>query len=115
MNTSPLEMFALMVFAHALADYPLQGEFLARAKNRTAPIAGMPWYQALAAHAIIQGGFVGILSGSISLAVAEAVVHAITDDLKCRGKLGFNMDQVIHIGSKIVWCVIYFSLIRGRT
>ena len=28
-----LELFALMVFAHALADYPLQGDFLSKAKN----------------------------------------------------------------------------------
>ena len=29
---------ALLVAAHALADYPLQGEFLARAKNRFQPL-----------------------------------------------------------------------------
>ena len=35
-------LFWLMV-GHALADYPLQGDFLAKAKNRTAPIPGVPW------------------------------------------------------------------------
>ena len=38
MNLSILEMFSLMIFGHALADYPLQGEFLAKSKNRTAPV-----------------------------------------------------------------------------
>jgi len=112
LNLSLLEMFSLMVFGHALADYPLQGEFLAKSKNRTAPVPGMPWYQALAAHAIIQGGFVGIVTGSLPLAVAETVVHAITDDLKCRGKLGFNADQFIHIGSKFLWCALHFLVLR---
>lgn len=36
---------ALMLLAgHALCDYPLQGDFLAKAKNRAAPLPGVPWY-----------------------------------------------------------------------
>src|SRR3546814_745485 len=83
-----LNLFALMVFAHAIADYPLQGDFLARAKNRTAAIPGFPWWQALGAHSVIHAGFVGVITGSLWLALAEAVAHFITDDLKCRGKIG---------------------------
>lgn len=37
-------LFAALVAGHALADYPLQGDFLARAKNRAAPIPGVPWF-----------------------------------------------------------------------
>lgn len=33
-------IFALMLAGHALADYPLQGDFLAKAKNRANPIPG---------------------------------------------------------------------------
>lgn len=62
---SPLEMLGLMLVGHAIADYPLQGDFLAKAKNRRAPMPGVPWYQALGAHAIIHGGFVGIITGSL--------------------------------------------------
>ena len=32
------------------------GDFLARAKNRTAPIPGFPWWQALTAHAAMHSG-----------------------------------------------------------
>jgi type IV secretory pathway VirB3-like protein len=99
-------ILALLVFGHMLADYPLQGDFLARAKNRTAPIVGVPWWQALAAHSIIQAGFVGVITGSICLAVSEFCVHWITDDLKCRGKINFNTDQAIHIVSKLAWAGI---------
>jgi hypothetical protein len=100
------ETFAALVAAHAVADYPLQGDFLSKAKNRTAPIPGVPWYQALGAHAIIHGGAVALITGKPSLGVAEAVVHAITDDLKCRGKLTYNQDQAIHVGCKALWAML---------
>lgn len=47
-----------LLAGHALADYPLQGDFLSKAKNRTAPIPGVPWQQALGAHVVIHGAFV---------------------------------------------------------
>ena len=96
-------MLFKLLGAHALADYPLQGDFLAKAKNRKAPIPGVPWYQALGAHAIIHGAAVAIITGKPVLGVAEAVVHAITDDLKCRGKLTYNQDQAIHVACKAIW------------
>lgn len=102
----PIQMFGLLMVGHAIADYPLQGDFLARAKNRTAPIPGVPWQQALGAHALIHAGFVGVITGSIALAVCEFAAHWITDDLKCRGKINFNTDQAIHLICKVVWCAI---------
>lgn len=101
-----MKRFLAMVAAHALADYPLQGDFLAKAKNRTAPIPGVPWYHALGAHAIIHGAAVAIITKSHVLGIAEAVVHAVTDDLKCRGKLSFDQDQTIHIASKALWAAL---------
>lgn len=100
------EMFALLIVAHAIADYPLQGDFLSRAKNRTAPLPGVPWQQALGAHSIIHGGFVGLLTGSAWLGLAEVAAHWVTDDLKCRGKIDFNTDQAIHVVCKAVWCAV---------
>lgn len=100
-------MFAMMLVAHALADYPLQGDFLSKAKNVSAPIPGVPWYQAMAAHAVIQGGFVGIITGSLALGIAEAIAHSITDYAKCRNWIAFNADQAIHVSCKIIWCSLY--------
>lgn len=100
------EIFAFMIFTHALGDYPLQGEFLSRAKNRANPVPGVPWYQALAAHSLIQGGLVGLVTGSLWLALAETVAHALIDDAKCTGKLTFNQDQALHIACKIVWVAV---------
>lgn len=98
-------LIALLV-AHALADYPLQGDFLSKAKNRLAPIPGVPWYQALGAHAVIQGGLVALLTGMPLLGLAEALIHAATDDAKCAGRISFNTDQAIHIGCKLAWAMI---------
>jgi len=99
------KLFA-MIGAHALADYPLQGDFLAKAKNRTAPIPGVPWYQALGAHAVIHGAAVAVITRSPVLGLAETAIHALTDDLKCRGRLSFNQDQAIHLACKVLWAAL---------
>lgn len=100
------QILGCLLVAHALADYPLQGDFLSKAKNRFAPIVGVPWYQAMGAHAMIQAGFVGIITGSIGLAIAEFAAHFVTDYLKCAQRISFNTDQAIHIACKIAWAYI---------
>ncbi len=103
---SPIETFGLLIAAHALCDYPLQGDFLAKAKNRAMPIPGVPWWQALGAHALIHGGAVGLITGIWWLGLAEALAHALIDDGKCRGHLTFNQDQAFHVGCKVLWLLI---------
>lgn len=99
-------LLALMIVAHALFDYPLQGDFLAKAKNRAAPIPGVPWYQAMAAHSIIQGGAVWLITASPWLGLAEVAVHFIVDDLKCNNQISYNADQAIHVTCKVVWAAM---------
>lgn len=101
-----LQLFALMIAGHAVADYPLQGEFLAKAKNRFAPVDGVPWYQAMGAHAAIHGGVVGCLTGSVLLGVLECVSHVVIDDLKCGRRISYNMDQLLHVLCKVVWVAV---------
>lgn len=93
----------MLIAGHALCDYPLQGDFLSRAKNRANPLPGVPWYQALGAHAAIHGGMVAAVTGSTAMGVAETLIHAITDDLKCSGRLSYNQDQAIHLACKALW------------
>ena len=100
------DRLAALLGAHAVADYPLQGDFLARAKNRHAPIPGVPWYQALIAHAAIHGLAVGIITRSVRLGVAETVVHAVIDDVKCSGLITYNQDQLLHALCKAFWSSI---------
>lgn len=97
---------ALLIVGHAIADYPLQGEFLAKAKNRISPLPGVPFYQALGAHAVMHGGMVGVVTGSLTLGLCEAAIHAVIDDAKCAGRLSFNQDQAAHVGCKLLWCAL---------
>ena len=104
--TEYLHLFALLVFGHALADYPLQGSFLAEAKNRFKPVPGVPWYQALGAHAVMHGGLVGLITGNLWLGLMEFAIHFIIDDRKCAKVIGYNTDQALHILCKVVWVVL---------
>lgn len=107
-----LELLLLLIGAHFVADYPLQGDFLARAKNRSNPVPGVPWYQALGAHASIHGLAVGLITGYWWLGVLETIAHACIDDAKCTGKIDFNADQYMHFMCKVVWvfAAVYVSM-----
>lgn len=100
-----LSKLFLLLVGHALADYPLQGDFLARGKNHRIPISGVPWYQCMSAHCMIHAGMVYLLTRNIWLAWAEFVLHFAIDYAKCDGRLTFNMDQALHVVCKIAWAV----------
>lgn len=97
----------LLLFAgHALCDYPLQGDFLARGKNHTNPILGIPYYHCLFAHALIHAGMVYLVTHSILFAFLELAVHSVTDYAKCAGWISFNQDQAVHYGCKVLWAIL---------
>ncbi|WP_184156990.1 DUF3307 domain-containing protein [Sphingobium lignivorans] len=98
-----------LIGAHFVADYPLQGDFISKAKNRTAPITGFPWWQALGAHAAIHGAAVALITGVWWLFFAEALIHFWTDDAKCRGRIDINQDQAIHLACKALWFFVPVS------
>lgn len=96
-------MLIALIGAHFFFDYAGQGDFMAKAKNRRAPIPGVPWWSVLTAHACIHGAAVALITGLPMLFIFESVAHWLTDDLKCRGWIGFNTDQAIHIVCKLAW------------
>lgn len=101
-----MEALFWMLVAHGLADYPLQGDWLSKAKNHTQNLVGeVIWPHALAFHCLIHSGAVMIVTGVWWLAAAEFCAHAITDYLKCAGRLTYNQDQYVHIGCKVLWAV----------
>jgi hypothetical protein len=106
---SPLELFGALMVAHAVCDYPLQRDFLAKAKNRVTPIPDFPWWHAMGAHALMHAGAVAWLTGFWWLGALEFVFHFVTDDAKCRGRLTLNQDQFIHALCKVAWVVIAVS------
>lgn len=105
-----LKLLILLFAGHALCDYPLQGDFLSRGKNPRNNV-GVPWYWCLSAHSLIHAGMVLLVTGSTSLAVAEFVIHALTDWSKVRGYISVDVDQYIHFVCKAAWAIIaWYSL-----
>jgi putative copper export protein len=100
-----LAPLAWMLIGHALADYPLQGDWLSKAKNQTLSLVPgeVIWPGALACHAAIHAGAVMLATGSWLLAGLEFVAHALIDLTKCSGRLSYNMDQAMHVLCKLVW------------
>jgi hypothetical protein len=102
MRMSEVGMMLLMLLvAHWVADYPLQGDFLAKAKQ-----SGPLRLYHLVAHAGIHGGAVALATGSLWLGLAEWAAHTVIDELKVRGLTSFALDQALHIGCKLVWLAI---------
>lgn len=106
MPLNVLSKILLLFAGHALCDYPLQGDFLARGKNRFVPLPGVPWFQCLFAHALIHSGMVYLVTRNLTFALLEFAIHFVTDYTKCAGKLTFNQDQAIHYACKIAWAVL---------
>lgn len=110
---SGLSLFGWLLVGHALADFPLQGDFLAKAKNHTTPIPGCPWWLCLAAHSLICAGAVAALT-CWQLGALEFVLHFGTDWLKNEGALGsgetaFAIDQAIHVMCKAAWAYLWIA------
>lgn len=99
-----------LLVLHAISDFPLQGDFLARAKNHSNPIPGVPWLLCLSMHALISAGAVALVM-PVPFAVAEFFVHGVTDWAKNEGLFGtgeraFLVDQAIHVASKAAWWLL---------
>lgn len=96
-------LFALSI-GHAVADFPLQGEYLATGKNwrllKRLQDPARPekiWIACMAAHCLVHAGAVWLITGSSLFAVIELVLHWSIDVAKCSGKTNFNLDQALHI------------------
>lgn len=94
-----------LLIAHALCDYPLQGDFLARAKDPCAGIRGVPWIWPMAAHCGIHAGAVWAITGSGWCAILEFGLHLVFDAAKCCGELSFSGDQVAHVLCKVCYAI----------
>ena len=99
---------------HFLADFPLQGDFLSKAKNHNTAIPGVPWWYALLAHSAIHGFGVMLITGSILLGLIETALHFGIDYFKCEGKTNFVGDQCLHFLCKIfIWFLYLVIIVTG--
>jgi len=109
LSGSLLLFFALLI-GHALADFGLQSEFIARNKVRKAAMDGPRglWFHVLFAHSLIHAGAVWVITGSPLLAAAELVLHAVIDHIRGKERISFNVDQSAHILCKVVYVIVVF-------
>lgn len=115
---SALVMLFALTIGHAFADFPLQGDFLSRGKNRNSPPVQLAdgkrgpenlWAYLMSAHCLIHAGFVWIITGSVILALAEFFLHLSIDVAKCEGKTSFATDQWLHILTKVAYVGILWA------
>ncbi len=103
------------ITAHAVADFVLQHEAMGRGKNRhdaihqDKPPHFPAWYYWLTSHALIHGGAVYIITGSVVLGMIETLLHWLIDYAKCEGYISFHQDQTLHFFCKIAYCVYLAS------
>ncbi len=107
-------LFALII-GHALADYPLQGKFLAIRKNRHikpleygGDVPGIIWVYCLSAHSLVHAGAVWLVTGSVVFGFIEFVVHWLIDFAKCEKWTTFHQDQGLHLLSKVIYVAVIF-------
>ncbi|MDG3577139.1 DUF3307 domain-containing protein [Rhizobium sp. YJ-22] len=99
MDIVTVATLALMLLAaHWVADYPLQGEFLATAKFK-GPLRAYH----LVAHAGIHGGAVALVTGNVWLGLIEWALHTAIDEAKVKGKTSFATDQALHLICKAAY------------
>lgn len=105
--------FLILMFAHLLADYPLQGEFLATTKGKNVI--------SLISHAGIWTGCIAIAGYLIGFDISYIdvislfIVHTIADYLKASNKLWYKeldslkgallIDQLIHVLQIVIFIV----------
>lgn len=109
METTILIFLGLM-FAHLLADYPLQGDFLANMKGKNHIVlvshAGI-WTGCISVAGMVMGLDIGLLDITLLF-----FVHTVADYLKAANKLwykkldslkgGLLSDQLIHVGQIVL-------------
>lgn len=92
------QTFLMLLAAHWVCDYPLQGDFLSRAKQ-----SGPLRIYHLVAHAGIHAGAVFLVTGSLVLALIEWLLHSAIDEAKVRGITTFAVDQALHVACKGIY------------
>ncbi len=100
-----------LLIAHAIFDFVLQPTAMAMGKNRHHTIHGSTeeqkmfphWPYWLTSHALVHGGAVWFVTGSMTLGVVETGLHWIIDFVKCEERIGTHTDQFLHLATKAVY------------
>ena len=94
----------LLFAGHFLADFPLQGDHIAKTKNRHYSPDYIPegqkptpiWFYSLTAHAMIQGLMVFLITQRLDLTLYQIITHWVIDFMKCENWINPHIDQLFH-------------------
>lgn len=104
-----IEIFLTLMMVHYLCDFSLQNDFVAKFKSYIVDGKYNPiWYHCLTAHCAIHALGVYVLTKSVYLSLFMFFTHFLIDHLKCKGKITFNGDQLLHV---LVITVISFIFV----
>lgn len=120
-------LFWYLLLMHALGDYALQQDSMAKGKNRHNATPETPpgmWVGWLTAHAMIHGFLVSVimmnflaihycvvtLMFATLVGMLETALHWLIDFAKCEGKTTFLQDQALHVGCKLLWVLLVILL-----
>lgn len=106
----PVTLMFWFLAMHALCDYPLQGDFMARGKSNKG-VQPVPWWHLLSAHALIHGGGVAVVIGGVTgdwsravlFGLIETPLHFGIDEAKSRGWTNIHADQLLHVACKAAY------------
>ena len=107
-----------LLLAHAITDFALQPIDMGIGKNRHKKPKHVPlgvraktvWFYYLTAHALVNGAGVYLVIGSRAFGIIETIVHWLLDFCKCEGWINPHRDQLFHVMSKIIYCLILGSI-----
>ena len=94
------KVIAIVVTLHCIGDYFLQTDFLARTKSTN--------YWHLMVHCILYTVPFGLYFGMTKELVWLFTSHLAIDFLKCKNKIVYVDDQVLHL---IIACALYYGLV----
>jgi hypothetical protein len=93
----------LLLAAHALGDFALQNDYVAKAKASSIVV--------MLSHSIIHGALTFYVTNSFILGLAETVLHAGIDTAKCRDLISFNVDQALHVACKLGYVALLYGFL----
>lgn len=99
------ELLALLM-GHAVADFGLQSDWMAKHKSYRDSLSYVPWYYVMGSHGLIHGTAVWVATGSPLLGLLETLAHTLIDTGKCANWYGIHADQGLHLGCKLVWWLL---------
>lgn len=117
-----IKLFFLLLCAHAIGDFALQTDTMARSKNRhaTPPKTYDPlihgklqatWFYYLSTHALCNGFMVYFVTNNFCIGMLETLSHWLIDFAKGENlHKNIHLDQFLHLVTKIIWLILIYYL-----